>query len=411
MPKSKNKTKHSCGQKQQTAHHHNEFLKKIRNTFKTVTGEDVFQYIPQFDLKLIIYCRARPISVIPVEGEQIPPKIIAAIQNILNFYVKTMMMPEESSQKPISIADFYSAGLTLSAYCTYLEEHRRTQKNADKIIDLISNSSLGVLRQFDLIYDKIHDELFPYLIRVTNSYWGRFYSYSFGAAASRGDVGFQYQVMVKQYQPEKKNFVISDNVRPAFRIGWTFKANDFEWIFVVPPQLGIKSLPEDQHIPVYIQAHAIRRIFERIDCIHSSLIISCIYHSLRDCVTIKQKDKFIIEYNILDVKVGYLSAVMIDGKVVIRTFLFLTFNGTPEGKRLEEYIGLKMLDTKYLKMDRLSSFMTGKLKENEELRSIFERADCLHLVELYDKLDRFSAVHPDHSPIEMLARYLKTERD
>jgi hypothetical protein len=411
MPKSKKKPKHSSEQKQQVARHHNEFLKKLRVLFMTVTGEDVFQYIPPFDLKLIIYCRARPISVIPVEGEQIPPKIIEAIQSILNFYLKTMMMPEESSKKPVSIADFYSAGLTLSAYCTYLEDHRRTQKNADKIIALISNSSLGLHRQFDLIYDKVHDELFPYLIRVTNSYWGRFYSYSFGVAATRGDAGFQYQVMVKQYQPEKKNFVISDNVRPAFRIGWTFKDNDFEWIFVLPPQLGIKFLPEDQHIPVYIQAHAIRRIFERIDCIHPSLIISCIYNSLRNCVTIKQKDIFIIEYHILDVKVGYLSAVMIGGKLVIRTFLFLTFNGTPEGKRLEKYIGLKMLDTKYLKMDKLSSFMTGKLKENEKLRSIFESADCLHLVELYDKLDQFSAVHPDHSPIELLTTYLETERN
>ena len=54
--------------------------------------------------------------------------------------------------------------------------------------------------------------------------------------------------------------------------------------------------------------------------------------------------------------------------------------------------------------------MTSKLSENEELRSIFQKADCLHLVELYDKLDRFSAVHPQKSPIEMLARYLEKER-
>jgi hypothetical protein len=98
---------------------------------------------------------------------------------------------------------------------------------------------------------------------------------------------------------------------------------------------------------------------------------------------------------------------MIEGNLVVRTFLFLTFNGTPEGKRLEDFIGLKALDTKYLKMDKLSSFMTDKLKENEELRSIFERADCLHLVELYDKLDQFSDVHPDHSPVEILSRYLE----
>jgi hypothetical protein len=179
---------------------------------------------------------------------------------------------------------------------------------------------------------------------------------------------------------------------------------------MLPSQLGIKSLPEHQQIPVYIQSHAIQRIFERIDCIHINVIIPSIYLSLRECVSIIDRGKFIIEFKILDVKVGYLSAVMTEGKLVIRTFLFLTFNGMPEGKRLEDYIGLKMLDTQYLKMDKLSSFMTGKLRENEELRSIFEKADCLHLVELYDKLDEFSAIHPDHSPIEMLARYLERDR-
>ena len=204
---------------------------------------------------------------------------------------------------------------------------------------------------------------------------------------------------------------MSDNVRPAFRIGWTFKDNAFEWLYLLPSELGIKSLPEDQQIPVYIQSHAIQRIFERLDCIHRYVLIPSIYLSLRKGACIKERGKFIIEFVILNVKVGYLSAVMTDGKLVIRTFLFLTFNGTPEGKRLEDFIGLKALDTKYLKMDKLSSFMTGKLKENDELRSIFEKADCLHLVELYDKLDQFSAVHPDHSPVEMLTRYLETDRN
>lgn len=76
---------------------------------------------------------------------------------------------------------------------------------------------------------------------------------------------------------------------------------------------------------------------------------------------------------------------------------------------MEDFIGLKKLDTKYLEMDKLSSFMSSKLKNNEELRTILEKADCLHLLELYDKLDQFSAVHLENSPMEKIINYLKKD--
>lgn len=406
MPKTKKKHNRSDLQKQLNAQQNNEFLNKLRNSFKAIVGEDVFGLIPPKDYKLLVFGRARPIIAVSEEGQSIPPKIIEAIQKLINYYIKKVTMPAEVSLKPVSIIDFYTTGLTLSAYCTYLENNDVKYKNVDQVKALISNSNLKLEKQFDILYDKLVDQLFPFLIQITNSFWEGYYSYRFNVSNSNDNVGFQYQVVVKQHELEKRKFMLSDNVRPAFRIGWTFKDNTFEWIYFLSSDLGIKSLPEDQQIPVYIQSHAIQRIFERLDCIHPYVLISSIYLSLRKGVYIKERGKFIIEFVILNVKVGYLSAVMKEGKLVIRTFLFLTFNGTPEGKRLENFIGLKALDTKYLKMDKLSSFMTGKLKENDELRSIFERADCLHLVELYDKLDQFSAIHPDHSPVEILARYL-----
>ncbi|MBW8332251.1 MAG: hypothetical protein K0M40_09545 [Prolixibacteraceae bacterium] len=410
MPKAKKKRNQTGHQKQVNAQQNNEFLNKLRNSFKTIVGEDVFKFIPSNDYKLLIYGRARPIIAVSEKGQSIPPKIIEAIQLLINFYIKKEMMPAEFSLKPISIIDFYTTGLTFSTYCTYLENNDIKYKNADQVKTLISNSNLELNKQFDILYDKLVLRLFPFLIQTTNSFWEGYFSYRFNISNSEDVVGLQYQVVVKQHELEKRQFLLSDSVRPAFRIGWTFKDNAFEWISLLPSELGIKSLPEDQQIPVYIQSHAIQRIFERLDCIHRYVLISSIYLSIGKCVCIKDRGKFIIEFVILDVKVGYLSAVMSEGKLVIRTFLFLTFNGTPEGKRLEEFIGLKALDTKYLKMDKLSSFMTGKLKENDELRAIFEKADCLHLVELYDKLDKFSEVHPDHSPVEMLTRYLETEK-
>ena len=409
MPKKKKKHNHSDQQKQINAQHRNEFLNKLRCSCKTVTGEDFFRLLPSEELNKIFFHRARPMIAVPEEGQTIPPKIIRGIQELINYYIKSVHVTIKHTQREIKIVDLYTASFTLIPYCGKLKDG--DFKDAEKVRFLITNSALELEKLFDHIFDKLYDELSPFLINLLNVYWIRFYSFRLDIFHSKDNCGLQILVRVKQYPSEKKKFSIEGNVRPAFRIGWTFQDNDFQWLYLLPPQLGIKSLPEDEHIPVYIQDHAIRRLFERIDCIRSNFIISSIYSSLRECVAIKERGKFIIEYKILDVKVGYLSAVMIGGKLVIRTFLFLTFNGMPEGKRLEEFVGLKMPDTKYLKMDKLSSFMTGKLKENEELRAIFEAADCLHLVELYDKLDHFSAIHPDHSPVEMLARYLEKDKN
>lgn len=408
MPKTKKKRNQTGHQKQVNAQHRNEFLNKLRCSCNKVIGEDLFKLLPPEELNKLFFYRARPILAVPDEGQKIPPKIIKSIQEVSDYYIKTEYIILENTLKEISIVDLYTTGITLLIYCNKLKDG--DYRNAEKVRSLVLNSCLEMKKLHDQIYFKLQDEVFNFLINLLNAYWSRFYSFSVGLALSKDNTGIQFIIRVKQYPLEKKKISIDGNVRPVFRIGWTFTSDQFEWLYILPTELGITSLPEDQLIPVYVQDHAVRRIYERIDCILSNVLISSIYSSLRTCIAIRDRDKFIIEYRILDVKVGYLSAVMVDGKLVIRTFLFLTFNGTPEGKRLEDFIGLKALDTNYLKMDKLSSFMTGKLKENDELRSIFERADCLHLVEMYDKLYKFSAVHPDHSPVEMLARYLETEK-
>jgi hypothetical protein len=409
MAKNRKKQSNPGKQKLIDAKHRNELLTKIRNSCKTVIGVDLFQLIPSAELDKIFYYRSRPMIAVPEEGHIIPAKIIREIQELINYYIKSESVTIENTEKEIRIVDYYTASLTLMAYCTKLNDG--DYKNADKVRSLVSNNALEVRKLFAHIFDKLYDELSPFLIYLLNVYWVRYYSFHLDVHPSKDNSGIQLVVRVKLYQSEKRKFLIEGNVRPAFRIGWTFSDDNFEWLFILPSQLGIKSMPDDQHIPVYIQDHAIRRIFERIDCIRSNFIISSIYSSLRACIVKEDRGKYIFEYKITGVKVGYLSAVMSGGKLVIRTFLFLTFNGTPEGKRLEDFIGLKMLDTKYLKMDKLSSFMTGKLNENQELRAIFAKADCLHLVELHDKLDQLSEIHPKNSPVEMLARYLETERN
>jgi uncharacterized protein (UPF0276 family) len=62
-------------------------------------------------------------------------------------------------------------------------------------------------------------------------------------------------------------------------------------------------------------------------------------------------------------------------------------NGTPEGQKLENITELKKLDKKYLAIDKLSTFMTSDIGDNEEVRKIFTTAGCQCLLDLYEKMN------------------------
>ena len=49
--------------------------------------------------------------------------------------------------------------------------------------------------------------------------------------------------------------------------------------------------------------------------------------------------KYLVEYYLYDVhKLGYLVVSPIEGFVLVRSFLFLTMDGTPEGRRVRKHM-------------------------------------------------------------------------
>ena len=82
------------------------------------------------------------------------------------------------------------------------------------------------------------------------------------------------------------------------------------------------------------------------------------------------------------IRLGYLSAVITGDKLVVLTFLFLTNNGTPEGKKLHDLIGLQKEDKKYLGIDKLSTFICSDIRQNEKLKDLFCKAGCGALFEI-----------------------------
>ncbi|NJO89402.1 MAG: hypothetical protein HC831_10930 [Chloroflexia bacterium] len=98
-------------------------------------------------------------------------------------------------------------------------------------------------------------------------------------------------------------------------------------------------------------------------------------------------NKLLIEFTTAEgYKLGYFSAEAIEGMIVIKTFLFLTNGGTPEGQKLEKICGLKKQDKKYWAIDKLSTFKNSDIAKTPELKSLFLEAGCSDLFNYLDTL-------------------------
>lgn len=75
-------------------------------------------------------------------------------------------------------------------------------------------------------------------------------------------------------------------------------------------------------------------------------------------------------------KVAYFLVSYHGDKWVIRTFLFLTNEVTPEGTELKEIIGSEKEDAKYLMIDRVTAFLDYDIEHDQRLRELFETTGC-----------------------------------
>lgn len=171
--------------------------------------------------------------------------------------------------------------------------------------------------------------------------------------------------------------------RPAYKVGYSTVGQGIKWLSVTAGELGIESENKDKKYNVYIQKHAINRLYERLDPISIS-IDSCLFFSFQPVISIPRPHgglllEFHLEYQ---KKAGYLLADIVGDKLVIRTFLFLTNNSTPEGMKLNEMLGIEKADKEYLGIDKLNTFLNSDIRINEKVKQLFVDAGCSPLFEM-----------------------------
>ena len=387
------------------AQHHNDYLRKLEYWCNTICGEKVFKHLPNAYVEFIYKCRCRSFKIEVAEGHTVKKEVLKDCEVL----VINQLEKEEhclSEELPmISFADYYTIGISLSFIPNDI---KRGAKTFGSDID-------AILMKLEIIDEKFMDiglELDTTLcvFGYQSSEIGKpLYWLSFDIKKKIETDPFLHNIIrIQSHILETDSINIDGNQRPIIRVGWTFANFGIDYSSIKPIALGIKSQFAEIPMDVYIQSHALMRLSERIDSFNTDVLHLNIYISLKNpvfCYDINKR--ILIEYRFFDVKVGYFRADIIDGKIVLRTFLFILNNGTPESQKLEQNTGLQKFDIEYLVIHKLSSFMNSDINKNEAVKKIFIDADCQCLLELYDNMKTLLKKTTDTFDSKHLLEYLK----
>ncbi|TRX65887.1 hypothetical protein [Carboxylicivirga sp. M1479] len=184
----------------------------------------------------------------------------------------------------------------------------------------------------------------------------------------------------------KKQLKTKDQIRTIYQMGKMQAGNQFEWISVYYQSHDSEKNYKSQKLNLFIQAHAIKRMSERLDIIDEQSINFSLWKNTCDNIEIIQhKNTLLTPVKIYDINIGYFVIEPINDMLIIKTFLFITHNCTPEGDKLKELTGLGKSDISYWKIDRLSTFMNLNEEKHPQLMQLFTDVGMQELTQLKDK--------------------------
>lgn len=366
--------------KVEAAQHRNEFLQRFKLFCDKVADTSIFHLIPPDKLEELYVFRNRPIRLEAAAGQNIHPAMLKEAKGLLSILKNRYMQLGVGSVNQLSLYDFTTIGMTLMLYALRVKESDYPNATLVKL-KLSPLAAFANSQNYHAAWADIHN-IENLIAVVSHDLTAHLYLIK---QENRGEIngttGMYTCLDVYQMQTEKISIIIDGFNRPVYRVAMPVDENlPLDCVSINAKLLNLK---QETALPVYVQAHALNRLSERMDGVTKGFLHLYIYVSLKNPEIYRnKKGEWLFEFKLLNHKVGYFVADIIDQKIILRTFLFITNNGTPEGDKLLEHTGFLKEDKQYLAIDKFSSFMHSDIKNNERIKSIFINAGCQSLFEI-----------------------------
>jgi len=193
-----------------------------------------------------------------------------------------------------------------------------------------------------------------------------------------------YKVLkIHEYQPIKKSFNMDGKPRDGY-LCLFFNGNKLD-----PVVLGKNVINNVCPLNVYIQDHAINRIYERLKLNKDKCgdIFANIGESLTTPdVVCKNGDAYLVSlYSKVSqtekYKLGYLVVGFADDVALVKSFKFITMKGTPEHSSLKTQLGACRQDLEHFNLDTID-FIYSDVFKDSKLKQILKKCNLSHLLNL-----------------------------
>jgi hypothetical protein len=410
---SKRKKSDAAQQKAVQAQLRKEHIRRLRNIFVLLDDLRLYSLLSERAIDKLYAFRAAPLKVSASPGHDVPKYMIEFMEFQVKSFLTDSLLPLFEGGPSFCYSDYFYIGLTLDLF---LMQEARILKECSPHFDLAKAGPntlkyIAAIEERNEAYSQKLASMLDFFAIIYGDLSGTLYvpSVKSDIHDSRRDFRRHVQVEISTYTPSRRQITVDGITRPAIRICWKGASYLME-AKLTAEQLGVQEqYGADFSFDIYIQQHALNRLAERIDSVstgimHFDMFTSFVFNpkAFRD-----YRGNILIVFNVLGLKTGYFRATIVDGVLLIRTFLFLTNTGTPEGRKLEKLTGLQMLDKKYLAIDKLSALIHSDIMEHEEVSELFRQAGCGSLLELCPKLKNSELwIHPEKN-FELAARMME----
>ncbi|MDF1549741.1 MAG: hypothetical protein P1P88_18075 [Bacteroidales bacterium] len=408
MSKKKKKPSAHQIQKLAGAQYKKEFFRKFRFIFNVFCNDTLFQQIPSTALEKLYNFRSHYFRLVSTKEKYLSNALIDSFKTDLAMMHKNNNVKLNDTDVEISVYDYLTAGLSLKVF-------------GDMIIKDNDFPAAKEIRE-GIAKFKVDGEIEPQVQKIfvasfeTIAYWNNdiakcqyWFRYEIETPLEPG-AGICNIIYVHSALPQITSVVVNGIARPAILFEWAQPQIGPQCVSIKPSSLNIDGPFADIPMKVYIQKHALQRLAERVDSLSLGIVQYFMYLSFTDSrVFYDHHNNLLVEYRIAGIRAGYFRVDIVEGIVIVRTFLFITNNDTPEGQLLEKNTGLQKTDKKYLAMDKLSTFMSSDIGNSKEFRKIIDEAGCHSLIELHETLKDAITKKGNSISEQLLVNYLNKD--
>jgi hypothetical protein len=443
MAKSKKKKSLSLAEQQKLQHaqYKNLFNEKLMHMCGLIGDVALYHLIPPFERERIYRLRGAPLKIMAAKGAKIQKRLLEVLEKLIRQILlqQTIELIPDSNLRT-SVGDYFSVCGALEHVlsqedCTFTGEERFgrflefTDYRESQYEDAINNACQLVCSTYDDLSQK---RLYSYTTNTYTAFDSKEQQlYALNKYAKNRQMLLNYfhsvdfrihnDIMIDALPLDVRQVTINREKRPVVQLAIVLPDNDppLHGITIPLEKLNVQTQFGKLSAPVYVQQHVIIRMMERTGILVPGYCVLTMQVSFAEPVILPiGNDRFLIEYYLEALKVGYFLAELKDGLLVLRTFLFLTNSGTPEGDKLAELTHLQRADREYLSIDNLRTLANSDILEDENICRLFREAGCESILQICEKkktdpsfMEIIGVEEQKTSLSELINEYLKPDAD